>query len=91
MAEAAAMGVTRAAQELRITIDFGAIRLARLPRSGLPGIYQKPTELDKNGRIGFWFSLLVLLAERTQHEYPDILEWDTQFVMGGRSGSNRRH
>ena len=40
MAEAAAMGVTRAAQELRITIDFGAIRLARLPRSGLPLIYQ---------------------------------------------------
>ena len=91
MAEAAAMGVTRAAQELRITIDFGAIRLARLPRPGLPGIYQKPTELDKNDRIGFWFSLLVLLAERTQHEYPDTLEPDTQFVMGGRPRSNRQH
>ena len=36
MPEAAAMGVTCAVQEPRITIDFGAIRLARLPRSGLP-------------------------------------------------------
>jgi len=60
-------------EELRITIDFAAIRLARLPRSALPGIYHRPTELDRNGRIGFLVSLLVLLAERSQHEYPDVL------------------
>lgn len=78
-------------EELRIMIDVQAIRRERLPRSGLPGIYQQPVELDKVDRAGFWFSTLILLAERTQREYPDILEWDTQFVMGGRPGASRRH
>jgi hypothetical protein len=78
-------------EDLRIVIDLQGIRAKRLPRSGLPGIYLQPVELDKSGRIGFWYSLLILLAPKAQREYPDILEWDTQFVMGGRPGSSRRH
>jgi hypothetical protein len=78
-------------EALCIAINLHTIRRERLARSGLPGIYQKPIQLDKVGRISLWFSLLILLAEITHREYPDILEWDTQFVMGGRPGSSRRH
>src|SRR5215475_7395189 len=38
---------------LTITLDLAAVRSARLPKSGLPGIYEPPTELDKQGRVGF--------------------------------------
>src|SRR6185369_7502190 len=38
-------------EDLRISIDLQAIRRQRLPRSGLPGIYLQPVELDKSGRI----------------------------------------
>jgi len=78
-------------EDLQIVIEVQAIRRERLPRSGLPGIYLQPVEFDKVGRVGLWFSILILLAERTQREYPDILEWDTQFIMGGRPGASRRH
>jgi hypothetical protein len=78
-------------EELRITIDVPAIRGERLARSGLPGVYLAPVEVDKQDRVGFWFSLLVVLAQKVQRDYPDILEWDTQFVMGGRPGGSRRH
>jgi hypothetical protein len=39
----------------------------------------------------FGFSLLVVLSNTDNVEYPDIKEWDTQFLMGGRPGSSRRH
>jgi len=78
-------------EELRMTLEVPTIRGERLPRSGLPGIYQPPVEVDKRDRIGFWFSLLVVLGEKAHRDYPDILEWDTQFVMGGRPGGSRRH
>jgi hypothetical protein len=78
-------------ESLRITINLVTIDRERLPRSGLPGFYQKPVELDRVSRVGFWLSLLVLRAELAQREYPEIMEWDTQFFMGGRPGSNRRH
>ena len=72
--------------ELQITIELPAIRNERLSRSGLPSIllYQPPIEIDRRDRVGFWFSLLIVLAERSSREYPNILEWDTQFVMAGR-------
>jgi hypothetical protein len=76
---------------LRVMVDIPRVRLQRLPKSGLPGIYEAPTELDKQERVGFWFSLLVTVATRAAREYPDVLEWNTQFLMGGRPGSNRRH
>ena len=78
-------------QSLRIVVDVSRLRVERLPKSGLPGIYEAPTEIDKPDRIGFWFSLLALVAPKTAREYPDVLEWDTQFLMGGRPGSSRRH
>jgi hypothetical protein len=78
-------------EKLRIEIEMPTIYGQRLPRSGLPGIYQPPVELDKKDRVGFWFSLLIVLGEKARHDYPDIFEWDTQFVMGGRPGSSRRH
>jgi hypothetical protein len=78
-------------EELRITIEVPTIRGERLPRSGLPGIYQPPVEVDKQNRIGFWLSLLVVFGMKTWRDYPDILEWDTQFAMGGRPGGSRRH
>lgn len=78
-------------EDLRVTIEVPTIRAERLPRSGLPGIYLPPIEVDKQDRVGFWFSMLVVLAQKAQRDYPDILEWDTQFVMGGRPGANRRH
>jgi hypothetical protein len=78
-------------EDLRMTIEVPMIRGERLPRSGLTGIYQPPVEMDKADRVGFWFSLLVILGEKVQRDYPDILEWDTQFVMGGRPGGSRRH
>jgi hypothetical protein len=77
--------------ELRMTIEVPVIRGELLPRSGLPGIYQPPVEVDRRDRIGFWFSLLIVLAQKTHGNYPDIVEWDTQFAMGGRPGSSRRH
>jgi hypothetical protein len=76
---------------LRIIVDIPTVRLERLPKSGLPGIYEAPTEIDKQDRVGFWFSLLVVVAPRVAREYPDVLEWNTQFLMGGRPGSSRRH
>lgn len=78
-------------QSLRIVVDVSRLRVERLPKSGLPGIYEAPTEIDKPDRVGFWFSLLALVAPKTAREYPDVLEWDTQFLMGGRPGSSRRH
>jgi hypothetical protein len=78
-------------RDLCIAIELQTVRLERLPKSKLPGIYQQPVELDKLDRIGFWFSLLIVLAEGTQREYPDIREWNTQFFMGGRPGGSRRH
>jgi len=78
-------------QGLNITLDIAKLRLSRLPRSGLPGIYEAPTELDKQDRIGFWFSLLATVGNKAIRQYHDILEWDTQFFMGGRPGSSRRH
>lgn len=75
---------------LQINVLIPMVRTQILPKSGLTGIYQCPVELDKPDRIGFWFSLLVTLT-KPQREYPDKLEWDTQFLMGGRPGSNRRH
>lgn len=77
--------------ELRLAIELPTIQAERLARSGLPGVYQEPVMLDRLERIGFWFSLLIVLGDRIQREYPDIREWDTQFFMGGRPGANRRH
>src|SRR5437763_10976301 len=76
---------------LRIDVDIATVQRQRLPKSGLPGLYEVPTELDKPDRIGLWFSLLVTIAPRASREYPDVLEWNTQFLMGGRPGSSRRH
>jgi hypothetical protein len=76
---------------LTITLDLAAIRSERLSRSGLPGVFQPATELDKQGRVGFWLSILTTVQHSAAQEYPDILEWDTQFLMGGRPGSSRRH
>lgn len=76
---------------LRINLDLPTVRLQRLPKSGLPGIYEAPVELDKQDRIGFWFSLLITIAPGSARDYPDVLEWNTEFLMGGRPGSNRRH
>jgi hypothetical protein len=50
-------------KDLRITIDLQSVRLQRLKRPGLPGSYQQPVGLDKQGRIGFWFSLLIVLLD----------------------------
>jgi hypothetical protein len=77
--------------EMQITFDLDAVRHLRLPRSGLPGVYVQPTELDRQDRVAFWFSLLVVFTSTGTIEYPDITEWDTQFLMGGRPGSSRRH
>ncbi len=77
--------------ELQLTLDLDAVRHLRLPRSGLPGVYVQETELDRQDRISFWFTLLVVITDTDHHEYPDIPEWDTQFLMGGRPGSSRRH
>jgi hypothetical protein len=79
------------AHELDIAVNLPMVRLQRLPRSGLPGVYQQPIEMDRQGRIAFWFSVLILFSNSTNTEYPDITEWDTQFLMGGRPGSSRRH
>jgi len=78
-------------QTLRVIVDVSKLRAERLPKSGLAGIYEAPTEMDRPDRVGFWFSLLALIAPKAVHEYPDVLEWDTQFFMGGRPGSSRRH
>ena len=78
-------------KQLQIAIDVPTIAVLRLRRSGLPGIYQPPTEMDKQGRVGLWLSLLVVLQDRAKTEYPDIVEWDTQFLSGGRPGSSRHH
>jgi len=40
-------------------------------------IYEAPAELDKQDRIGFWFSLLVTVTMKTARNYPDVVEWDT--------------
>jgi hypothetical protein len=74
-----------------INVDISVIRALRLPRSGTLGVYEPPIELDKLQRIGIWLSVLITIREKTVREYPDILEWDTQFLMEGRPGSNRRH
>jgi hypothetical protein len=79
------------AQELDIRLELIEIQARRLKRSGLPGIYQEPIEIDKQNRIGFWLSLLVVLSESVHTDYPDIVEWDTQFLAGGRPGGSRRH
>jgi hypothetical protein len=49
---------------LRIIVDIPKVRLERLPKSGLPGFYEMPTELDKQERVEFWFSVLVTVATR---------------------------
>lgn len=77
--------------DLQIVIDLQMVKLQRLPRSGLPGVYQQPIELDRQGRVAFWFSVLILFSNAANTEYPDVMEWDTQFLMGGRPGSDRRH
>jgi hypothetical protein len=75
---------------LRIVVKVPRLRAARLPKSGLPGIYEAPLEIDKPDRVGFWLSVLALVAPKAR-DYPNVLEWDTQFFMGGRPGSSRRH
>jgi hypothetical protein len=77
--------------ELQITLDLDALRHLRLPKSKLPGVYVQPTEMDRQDRIAFWLSLLVVFSSTDTIEYPDIAEWDTEFLMGGRPGSSRRH
>jgi hypothetical protein len=76
---------------LSVTLDLATVRNARLPESGLTGIFKPATELDKQGRVGFWLSVLITVQPSAGRDYPNILEWDTQFLMGGRPGSNRRH
>lgn len=70
-------------EDLRISMDLATIRPKRLRHSGLVGVYQEPIELERTGGIGFWFSVLVILLNAGRVEYPDIIEWDTQFYMGG--------
>jgi hypothetical protein len=76
---------------LRIDVNLQRLRAEKLPKSGLPGIYEAPTEMDRPDRVGFWFSLLAIISPASIRDYPDVLEWNTQFLMGGRPGSNRRH
>ncbi len=76
---------------LRINVNLRSLRTETLPKSGLPGIYEAPTEIDKPDRVGIWFSLLAIIMPSGIRNYPDVLEWGTQFLMGGRPGSNRRH
>ena len=79
-----------------LTLPMEGIRASTLPKSGLPGFYQRPICFwkmqSRNAReIGFWVSILVVLNHRVAQIYPDITEWDTQFLSRGRYGSNRRH
>jgi hypothetical protein len=62
---------------LRISMNLVTVDREQLPRSGFPGFYQKPVELDRVSRVGFWLSLLVLHAGIAQRDYPEIMEWDT--------------
>lgn len=78
-------------QDLQIEFDMVEAESRRLSKSRLPGFYQQPVELDRQGRVGFWFSLLVVFSDNIPTEYPDVREWDTQFLMGGRYGSRRGH
>jgi hypothetical protein len=77
--------------QLKISLDIVTVESLRLQKSHLPGFYQQPTELDDVGRVRLWLSLLVVISDQSQQEYPDILEWDTQYLSAGRPGSNRRH
>jgi hypothetical protein len=52
-------------EQLHITIEVPTIRAERLPRSGLPGIYLLPVEIDKQDRIGFGLSLLAVFGVKT--------------------------
>lgn len=81
----------RGHEGLRLDFDIATVRSCRLPRSGVPGIYEQPTELDRLDRLSIWLALLITISEKTFQDYPDIPEWDTQFLMGGRPGSSRQH
>lgn len=39
------------------------------------------TELDKQGRVGFWLFVLVTVRPSTARDHPDVLEWNSRSLM----------
>jgi hypothetical protein len=74
---------------LRISIPDS--KEGSLPKSRRRGFYSKPVRVWGPRRLGYWLSVLSYYLDDEAADYPDILEFDTQFWQGGLPGQSRRH